>query len=155
MMKKGIFFLFFGVLLLSTSYTQFSHADLQYSERFGSVGDDDDEFNKPTDLAISSDNLYIVDSNNHRIKIYELTRGDNCPSGTADVVDDEVCFDEEFGLEGSSDGRFDTPTDLAIDTDSGDIYVVDSENNRVQRFQADGDFDIWSLVPQIVVMMTI
>ena len=115
---------------------------LEYSERFGSVGDDDDEFNKPTDLAINnSDNLYIVDSNNHRIKIYELTRGDNCPSGTADVVDDEVCFDEEFGLEGSSDGRFDTPTDLAIDTDSGDIYVVDSENNRVQRFQADGDFD--------------
>ena len=31
--------------------------------------------------------------------------------------------------------------DLAIDKDTGDVYVVDSDNNRVQRFQSDGDFD--------------
>ena len=108
---------------------------------FGSSGNDDNEFDTPTDLAIFNDTLYVVDSENNRIKIFELTRGDNCPSGTDEIVNDHVCFDEDFGSTGSSDGRFDVPTDLAISRDNGDVYVVDSDNNRVQRFQADGDFD--------------
>jgi DNA-binding beta-propeller fold protein YncE len=52
-----------------------------------------------------------------------------------------VCFDDDFGISGSSDGRFDIPTDLAIDKDSGEIDVVDTDNKRLQRFQSDGDFD--------------
>ena len=125
------------------AFSQFSFADLSFSDEFGSRGTSDDEFNKPTDLAISKDGkkLYVVDSENDRIKIFDLTGGDNCPSGTDEVINDEVCFDEDFGSSGSSDGRFDIPTDLAIDKDTGDIYVVDSDNNRVQRFQSDGDFD--------------
>ena len=124
-------------------FSQISFADLSFSEEFGSQGSDDDEFDTPTDLAISKDgeNLYVVDSENNRIKIYELTDGDDCPKDTDDVIKDEVCFDLEFGIFGTSSGRFDKPTDLAIDQDNGDIYVVDSDNNRVQKFQSDGDFD--------------
>ena len=68
-------------------------------------------------MVISKDGnkLYVVDSQNNRIKIYELTGGSNCPSGTDEVVNDEVCFDEIFGSEGSASGRFNIPTDLAID----------------------------------------
>ncbi|MDH3780445.1 MAG: NHL repeat-containing protein, partial [Nitrosopumilus sp.] len=144
MISKSLFCLLFGTMILSVfGFSQFSFADLSFSDEFSSVGDDDDEFDKPTDLAISNDGekLYVVDSENNRIKIYDLTGGSNCPSGTDEIIDDEVCFDDDFGSSGSGDGRFDIPTDLAIDKDSGDIYVVDSDNNRVQRFQPDGDFD--------------
>ncbi|MDH3834823.1 MAG: fibronectin type III domain-containing protein, partial [Nitrosopumilus sp.] len=125
------------------AYSQFSFADLSFSEEFGTEGTDDDEFDTPTDLAINNagDKLYVADSENNRIKIYELTGGDNCSSGNDEIINDEVCFDEEFGSAGSSDGRFDIPTDLAVSKDTGDIYVVDSDNNRVQRFQSDGDYD--------------
>ena len=144
MITKLLFFLVFGVLVFGiVDYSQFSFADISFSDGFGVKGDDDDEFDKPTDLAISEDgkNLYVVDSENNRIKIYELTGGNNCPNGTDEIIDDEVCFDETFGTPGNGDGQFDIPTDLAIDKDNGDIYVVDSDNNRVLRFQDDGDFD--------------
>ncbi|MDH3780543.1 MAG: fibronectin type III domain-containing protein [Nitrosopumilus sp.] len=131
------------MILSVFGFSQFSFADLSFSDEFGSVGDDNDEFDKPTDLAISNDGkkLYVVDSENNRIKIYDLTGGSNCPSGTDEIINDEVCFDDDFGSSGSSDGRFDIPTDLAIDKGNGDIYVVDSDNNRVQRFQSNGNYD--------------
>jgi len=144
MIRKVLFgILFVSLLLTGFAYSQFSFADFSFSDKFGSKGTSDDEFDMPTDLAISNDGkkLYVVDSENNRIKIYDLTGGDNCPSGTDEIIDDKVCFDDDFGVSGSSDGRFDIPTDLAIDKDTGDVYVVDSENNRVQRFQSDGDFD--------------
>ena len=144
MARKSQFSILFGTILLSIfAFSQFSYADLSFSDEFGSSGTGDDEFKKPSDLAISRDgtNLYVVDSDNNRIKIFELTGGDNCPSGTDEVINDEVCFDDDFGSSGSSDGRFDIPTNLAINLGSGDIYVIDSDNNRVQKFNANGNFD--------------
>ena len=144
MIRKSLAFLLFGSLLFGAFvYSQFSFADLSFSEEFGTQGNDEDEFDKPTDLAINNagDKLYVADSHNNRIKIYELTGGDNCSSGNDEIINDEVCFDEVFGSSGSGDGRFDMPTDLAVSKDTGDIYVVDSDNNRVERFQSDGDYD--------------
>lgn len=47
----------------------------------------------------------------------------------------------QFGSIGALDpGYFNNPTDLAIDNRNGDIYVVDSGNNRVQRFNAEGNY---------------
>ena len=95
---------------------------LTFSDEFGANGSDDGEFNKPTDLAINNnEQLYVVDSLNNRIQMFELTSGDNCSSGNIEVVNDQVCFDEEFGISGSTTGRFDIPTDLAIHEDTGDV----------------------------------
>ncbi|MEB3195587.1 MAG: 6-bladed beta-propeller [Candidatus Sericytochromatia bacterium] len=41
---------------------------------------------------------------------------------------------------GSGPSQFRGATDLAIDNRNGDVYVVDSGNNRVQRFDRDGRF---------------
>ncbi|MFN8671516.1 MAG: carboxypeptidase regulatory-like domain-containing protein [Candidatus Sericytochromatia bacterium] len=47
----------------------------------------------------------------------------------------------EFGsIGGLEPGYFNSPTDLAIDERNGDIYVVDTGNNRVQRFSSEGVF---------------
>ena len=145
-MKRNSLFLaiLFASLVFSViGYSQVSFADLTFSEEFGSEGSGNDDFDKPTDLAINSngDTLYVVDSENNRLKIYELTGGSNCSSGNDEIIDDEVCFDENFGTSGNDDGEFDIPTDLAINKDNGDIYVVDSDNNRVQKFESDGDYD--------------
>ena len=47
----------------------------------------------------------------------------------------------QFGANaGAGPGQFRGATDLAVDNRNGDIYVVDSGNNRVQRFDRDGRF---------------
>ncbi|HEY9722774.1 MAG TPA: carboxypeptidase regulatory-like domain-containing protein [Oscillatoriaceae cyanobacterium] len=47
----------------------------------------------------------------------------------------------EFGTNsGAGPGQFQGATDLAVDNRNGDIYVVDSGNNRVERFDRDGRF---------------
>lgn len=46
-----------------------------------------------------------------------------------------------FGrIGGVQPGFFNNPTDLAIDNRNGDLYVVDSGNNRIQRFDSEGNY---------------
>ena len=104
-----------------------------------SFNDDDsnDKFDKPAGMVIdeSEDILYVADTGNNRIRIFELTDDGNCPSGTNEVVNNEVCFVDDFGSLGSADGRFDEPTGLAFDEDENMLYVADTENNRIQVFE--------------------
>ena len=47
----------------------------------------------------------------------------------------------EFGtIGGLEPGYFNNPTDIAIDDRNGEMYVVDTGNNRVQRFSSEGTF---------------
>ena len=48
-------------------------------------------------------------------------------------------FIMKFGTYGTDDGQFLNPTDVAIDS-LGNIFVVDSFNNRVQKFDQNGNF---------------
>ena len=47
---------------------------------------------------------------------------------------------EKWGSWGSGEGKFSQPLDIAIDS-SGNVYVGDfGENNRVQKFDSNGNF---------------
>lgn len=47
----------------------------------------------------------------------------------------------QFGsIGGLEPGSFNMPSDLAVDNRNGDIYIVDSGNNRIQRFNSEGNF---------------
>ena len=46
----------------------------------------------------------------------------------------------EFGSTGSGDGQFAGVRGIDVHSASGDVYVVDGGNNRVQRFDADGNY---------------
>ena len=85
---------------------------------FGSHGSDDGQFDSPTELKIDKkDNIYVVDTGNHRIPVFDLN-GD---------------FITKFGVYGSNPGEFINP--IALDIDSkGNIYVTDERNFRVQVF---------------------
>jgi tripartite motif-containing protein 71 len=52
---------------------------------------------------------------------------------------DGYSFVKMWGSQGTSDGQFTNPLSIAADL-GGNIYVVDSSNNRVQKFFANGTF---------------
>ena len=43
------------------------------------------------------------------------------------------------GTPGSGDGQLDGPRGIVVDL-KGDIYVVDTDNNRIQEFDSNGKF---------------
>ncbi|HOL09915.1 MAG TPA: SBBP repeat-containing protein, partial [Bacillota bacterium] len=65
----------------------------------------------------SSDNIYVVDLNNHRIQKFNA-------SGE---------FLTKWGSFGTGDGQFDFPYGVAVDS-SGNVYVADTGNHRIQKF---------------------
>jgi DNA-binding beta-propeller fold protein YncE len=74
-------------------------------------------FAEPAGVATDeSDRIYVSDTFNHRIAIY----------------DGNAMFLMEFGTEGVGDGEFNAPRGATLDTSR--IYVVDAANNRVQVF---------------------
>jgi tripartite motif-containing protein 71 len=48
-------------------------------------------------------------------------------------------FDRTWGTLGTADGQFDGPLGIATDR-SGNVYVADTRNNRVQKFSSTGTF---------------
>ena len=75
--------------------------------------------------------LFVADSGNHRLQVFDLASGQlvdiwGQPSAAGDPQP------------GHAPGRFDTPWALAGD-EAGNVYVVDSGNGRVQKFNRAGD----------------
>jgi len=106
-----------------------------FVKEFGSLGTDEGEFNDPIGLAYDTngDLLYVADSDNDRIQIFEIVDGNTCPTGTVEIVNG-VCFVEEFGTSGTGNGNFDTPAGIALDTTNDLLFVADSGNDRIQSF---------------------
>ncbi|MEM2760711.1 MAG: hypothetical protein QXW73_07990, partial [Nitrososphaerales archaeon] len=57
---------------------------------------------------------------------------------TATLVD-AVSFLTKWGSFGSADGQFRAPSGVAVDS-SGNVYVADTNNNRIQKFTSTGTF---------------
>ncbi|MGA1824504.1 MAG: NHL repeat-containing protein [bacterium] len=47
---------------------------------------------------------------------------------------------KSFGKYGRSRGYFDNPTDMAIDISENALYIVDKGNERIQKFDCEGDY---------------
>jgi DNA-binding beta-propeller fold protein YncE len=79
------------------------------------------DFAKPTGLAVDSDgNLYVADTLNNRIEIFDA----------------DGRFISTFGKAGDGPGYFARPKGVAIDSD-GHIWVADGMQDRVQVFNKD------------------
>lgn len=89
---------------------------------FGKNGKGAGDFNYPTHISIGENgNLYITDSMNFRIQIFD--RYGN--------------FISSFGKAGDGLGDFSKPKGIAVDSD-GHIYVVDAHFDTVQIFDQNG-----------------
>jgi hypothetical protein len=52
----------------------------------------------------------------------------------------EIAFQSSFGESGEGAGQFSRPAGVAVNHTTGDVYVVDRGNNRIQQFTKDGGF---------------
>jgi len=111
--------------------------DICFVDEFGSSGNGEGEFDLPSGLALDmgTDMLYVADTKNNRIQIFDVDG--NC-SGSDEVADD-VCFIDEFGGSGNGEGEFDLPSGLALHTGSDMLYVADTDNNQIQIIDVDGN----------------
>jgi DNA-binding beta-propeller fold protein YncE len=115
--------------------------DICFVDEFGGSGTGDGKFKSPTAAVLDtgSNLLYVADSGNDRIQIIDVEG--NCSGNTklGDNGDDDVCFVDEFGGSGTGDGKFDLPSGLALDTSTDYLYVADTDNNRVQIIDVEGN----------------
>ncbi|NQT84442.1 hypothetical protein HQ563_15570, partial [bacterium] len=100
--------------------------------QWGAYGSGDGEFGSPHGIVVGlSGNVFVVDTENCRIQKF----------------DSEGNFLGKWGSRGSGDGQFwgsgyeggTGPIGIAVDS-SGDIFVADTENHRIQKFDSEGSF---------------
>lgn len=100
-----------------------------FQSKFGAPGTSDREFGLATGIAIdATGDVYVDDIGNARIDKFD-------PTGKLIT---------KWGSPGSGDGQFGAFTNytfgfLALDA-SGDVFVTDSPNNRVEKFDSSGAY---------------
>ncbi|MHA2403074.1 MAG: 6-bladed beta-propeller, partial [Candidatus Kariarchaeaceae archaeon] len=129
-----IYILFLGLLLASTLRPDINPILLQvsgepnnalhpgYIATIGSDGTGDGEFDRPFGITIGETHIFVADTYNHRIQIFDR-------SGN---------FVTKFGSYGSGDGQFNHTYGIAVNDNH--IFVTDGMNNRVQIFDFAGNF---------------
>jgi sugar lactone lactonase YvrE len=90
----------------------------------GEPGSAPGQFSEPRGLAADArGNLYVADTKNNRIQVFD---------GNGQFV-------RSLGAAGSADGQLKEPGGVAIDSD-GSVIVADTWNHRIARFGADGSW---------------
>jgi len=59
--------------------------------------------------------------------------------GLASFCSASISYVSKWGSGGTANGQFDNPSEIAVDA-TGNVYVVDTNNQRVQKFRGDGAF---------------
>jgi RHS repeat-associated protein len=90
----------------------------------GLQGAEKGELYDPTGIAIANGLIYVVDSGNNRIEVYNEEKSEAV---------------NQWGEAGSTAGKFKTPLAIAI-SPSGNVWVGDSLNRRLQEFKSEGKF---------------
>jgi sugar lactone lactonase YvrE len=88
------------------------------------------------DLPFGGDDLTIDDNDN----FYVIK--DDFLDPKIQIYNSSLVLQTELGAQGNGDGEFETPSDIVSDS-SSNFYVVDSLNNRIQKFNSTGDFQGW------------
>lgn len=141
-----------GSLALATApaHASVSHT---FTKTFGSATTtpaDPYPISEPTDVAVdqASHDVYVTDPPNHRIEKFDseghfilmfgkgvdkITGKNVCTAASGDVC--------QPGASSGSSGGFETPMYLAVDNypgGEGDIYVADTGDNFVSKFDSSG-----------------
>ncbi len=135
-----------SVFITDTFNHRIQMFDLQgnYIGQFGSEGSGEAEFNQPSGVSVSpitvngsSGSVFITDTFNHRIQMFDLQGN----------------YVGQFGSEGSGDEQFNKPGGIVFIPDysevgerrngrgsSGSVFITDTFNHRIQIFTGDGEY---------------
>lgn len=92
-------------------------------------GNDAEHFNLPTDITVSNDGSFYVSDGYGNSRVVKFSK------------EGEYLF--EWGTFGNKQGEFNTPHGIDLDNNEN-VYVADRENNRIQKFDAEGNFiTVW------------
>jgi peptidylamidoglycolate lyase len=91
----------------------------------GVAGDDVRHFNRPTAVAIAGDGSFYVSDGYKNTRVMKFS------------ADGKFLF--QWGKKGAGPGQFDLPHWVALDA-SGNVYVADRENQRIQVFDSAGHY---------------
>jgi tripartite motif-containing protein 71 len=96
--------------------------------RIGSKGQAAGKFDFPLGLVVSkAGELFVADQKNHRVQVFRVSDG--------------AFLRQIGGVQGSGNGQFSTPTDVALSPDETELLVLDLNNHRIQVFRArDGQY---------------
>jgi uncharacterized protein (TIGR03663 family) len=110
------------------------HAAIQQIGEAGVAGAGPGQFTYPRAVAADSEGtLYVADSGNNRVQIFN-------PDGTFLRQWGSTCkLDTGEGCQGDGRGQFNEPWGIAVDGD-GNVYVSDTWNHRIQKFDNQGNF---------------
>jgi sugar lactone lactonase YvrE len=87
----------------------------------GVVGSDNSHFNHPEGVGVDANYIYVADSNNNRVQIFNRTT---------------YAYVATLGTGyGQGNYQFNHPTDVVVDS-AGNIYVADNYNRRVQQYNS-------------------
>jgi tripartite motif-containing protein 71 len=142
----GNFLLMWGDGVNQTTGGDICTADSGNVCQSGAPGVTGGAFNFADGVAVDSSNrVYVVDATNRRIQRFdssgnfERAWGFGVATGASNP---EVCTVPatcQAGLSGSGDGQFNAPQGIAVDS-SNNVYVTDSGNDRIEKFDSDGTF---------------
>jgi tripartite motif-containing protein 71 len=109
------------------SIQKFDKAGKFLSRWGGEPGSQEGQFYYPRGLAVGPDDVvYVADSGNNRVQKFDLEGNVQKAWGKFG-----------FAWRGADMGKFDVPWGLATDQE-GNVYVSDTSNARIQKFQSDG-----------------
>jgi DNA-binding beta-propeller fold protein YncE len=111
--------------------------------------------NVPSTISPEHGDIYVVDKGNQRVQVLDqhgqfvlmfggsvnrTKEEEGAPQADRNIctkASGDVC---QAGLEGSAVGQFAFPASIAVDPTTGNIYVEDFFNSRIQEFTALGEF---------------
>ena len=91
---------------------------------FGGYGSDDKEFKYPSGIAADDTYLYVADSGNNCIKVFDYDGN----------------FKKTIGSFGFGQGKLNSPSDVCVVDSINKLFVCDTGNNLIQEFTTNGEF---------------
>jgi len=101
-----------------------------------SIGTPNGYFASPQGVTVdSAGNIYVADTNNHRVQKFNSSGSFLLGIGNGTIWTGTA----SLPVATASNGYFNYPNGIAVDG-TGNIYVADTSNNRIQEFNSSGTF---------------
>ncbi len=141
----------------------------QLSNSWGQKGDANGEFNEPTGIALSKEEIFVSDARNARIQVFDYSGNFKRTFGhtgnkteklgrpmnlaihanelyVADYFNDQIkiysllgTYQRSIGDAGEGPGEFNAPVGVDV-AKNGDLYIADFYNQRIQHLKPNGIF---------------